>query len=160
MVTPNQGRSQTFSFGGGTGGATFATRGAVNGLCRTFRKRPTPVAWRHAENFGGPLGRPGKILGSSGPPGTPLAPPLTPIVSEVLKCRLPNRISFDFVDRCFCRVETRACKTLRSCAMRLGVLAVTILPRASRSFNPAVHVGLSLYLLTFIGDLRYKMLLI
>jgi len=25
---------------GGTGGASFATRGAVNGLCRTFRKRP------------------------------------------------------------------------------------------------------------------------
>jgi len=39
-----QGRSQTFSFGGATGGASFATRGAVNGLCRTFRKRPTPVA--------------------------------------------------------------------------------------------------------------------
>jgi len=34
--------------------ASFATRGAVNGLCRTFRKRP--------EKFGG---------GS----GTPLAPP-------------------------------------------------------------------------------------
>jgi len=28
-----QGRSQTFSFGGATGGASFATRGAVNGLC-------------------------------------------------------------------------------------------------------------------------------
>jgi len=25
---------------GATGGASFATRGAVNGLCRTFRKRP------------------------------------------------------------------------------------------------------------------------
>jgi len=37
-----QGRSQTFSFGGATGGASFATRGAVSGLCRTFRKRPTP----------------------------------------------------------------------------------------------------------------------
>ena len=48
-----QGRSQTFSFGGATGGASFATRGAVNDVCRTFRKRrPTPVAWRHAENFG------------------------------------------------------------------------------------------------------------
>ena len=43
-----QGRSQTFSFGGATGGASFATRGAVNGLCRTFRKRP--------ENFGGATG--------------------------------------------------------------------------------------------------------
>jgi len=37
-----QGRRQTFSFGGATGGASFATRGAVNGLCSTFRKRPTP----------------------------------------------------------------------------------------------------------------------
>jgi len=35
-----QGRSQTFSSEGATGGASFATRGAVNGLCRTFRKRP------------------------------------------------------------------------------------------------------------------------
>ena len=42
--TCKQGQSQTFSFGGATGGASFATRGAVNGLCRTFRKRPTPVA--------------------------------------------------------------------------------------------------------------------
>jgi len=41
----SQGRSETFSFGGTTGGASFATRGAVNGLCRTFRKRP--------ENFWG-----------------------------------------------------------------------------------------------------------
>ena len=45
-----------FHFGGATGGASFATRGAVNGLCRTFRKRPTPVAWCHAENFGGATG--------------------------------------------------------------------------------------------------------
>jgi len=50
-----QGQSQTFSFGGATGGASFATRGAANGLYRTFRKRP--------ENFlGVPLGGPGKIL--------------------------------------------------------------------------------------------------
>ena len=40
--TSKQGRSQTFSFGGDTGGASFATSGAVNGLCRTFRKRPSP----------------------------------------------------------------------------------------------------------------------
>jgi len=32
------GRSQTFSFGGATGGVRFATRGAANGLCRTFQK--------------------------------------------------------------------------------------------------------------------------
>ena len=56
----NQGRSQTFSFGGATGGASFATRGAVNGLCRTFRKRP--------EKF---WGGPAKILGGSGPPWHP-----------------------------------------------------------------------------------------
>jgi len=43
-----QGRSQTFSFRGATGGASFATRGAVNGPCRTFRKRP--------ENFWGATG--------------------------------------------------------------------------------------------------------
>ena len=64
-----------------------------------------------------------------------------------LKCRLPNRISFD---RCFCKVKTRACETLRSCAQRLGGLAVTTLPRASRSFNPALPIGVnkwtSLYL--------------
>jgi len=50
-LEPKQGRSQTFSFGG----ASFATRGAVNGLCSTFRKRPE------------------KFWGGS---GTPLAPPL------------------------------------------------------------------------------------
>jgi len=36
-----------------------------------------------------------------------------------LKCRLSNRISFDVFDRCFCKVETRACETLRICAKRL-----------------------------------------
>ena len=35
-MAADQGRSQSFSFGGGTGGASFATRGAVNGLCRTL----------------------------------------------------------------------------------------------------------------------------
>jgi len=30
-----------FHLGGGTGGVSFATRGAVNGLCRTFKMRPT-----------------------------------------------------------------------------------------------------------------------
>ena len=58
-----------------------------------------------------------------------------------LKCRLPNRISFGVFDRCFCKVETRACETLRSCAMRLRGLAVTTLPGASRSFNPALIVA-------------------
>jgi len=47
-------------FGGTTGGARFATRGAVNGLCRTFRKRP--------ENFWGDQA---KFWGAV----APLAPP-------------------------------------------------------------------------------------
>jgi len=55
-----------------------------------------------------------------------------------LKCRLPNRINFDAFDRCFCKAETRACESLLSCAKRLGGLAVTTLPGASRSFNPAL----------------------
>ena len=59
-----QGRSQTFSFGGATGGASFATRGAVNGLCRTFRKRP--------EKFWGSTEGPGKIFGGKWPPLAPL----------------------------------------------------------------------------------------
>jgi len=55
-----------------------------------------------------------------------------------LKCRLSNRISVDVFDRCFYKVETRACETPRSCAQRLRGLAVTTLPGASRSFNPAL----------------------
>jgi len=55
-----------------------------------------------------------------------------------LKCKLPNRISFNVFDRCFCKVETRACETQRSCANRLGGLTVTILLGASRSFNPGL----------------------
>jgi len=57
-----------------------------------------------------------------------------------LKCRLSNRISFDLFYRCICKVETRACETLRSCAKRLGGLAVTISLGASRRFNPALLV--------------------
>jgi len=34
-------------------------------------------------------------------------------VARGLKCWLPNCISFDVFDRCFCKVETRACETLR-----------------------------------------------
>jgi len=48
-----------------------------------------------------------------------------------LKCRLPNRFSFDVSDRCFCKVETRVCETLLSCVKRLGGLAVTTLLGAS-----------------------------
>ena len=40
-----------------------------------------------------------------------------------LKCRLPNGISFYVFGRCFCKAETRACETLRSCAKRLRGLA-------------------------------------
>ena len=55
--------------GGGTGGASFATRGAVNGLCMTFRKR--------SEKFwGGHWGSQAKFGRVVVPPGTPLAPPL------------------------------------------------------------------------------------
>jgi len=57
--------------------------------------------------------------------------------------RLPNRISFDVYDRCFWKVETRACEKLRSCAKRLGGIAVTPLPGASRSRLcpvPRVHL--------------------
>ena len=52
---------------GVTGGASFATRGAVNGLCRTFRKRPAERDlilgghWGVKQNFGGEV--------------APLAPP-------------------------------------------------------------------------------------
>ena len=63
-VNYQQGRSQTFSFGGATGGASFATRGAVNGLCRTFRKRP--------EKFlGGHWGARQNFWEAVAPPGTP-----------------------------------------------------------------------------------------
>jgi len=65
-----QGRSQTFSFGGATGMASFATRGAVNGLCRTFRKRPEKF-------WGGSGGARQNFWGEVAPPGIPLAPPLS-----------------------------------------------------------------------------------
>jgi len=69
----------------GRGGARhFHLGGALAPLCRTFRKRPTECRTfrkRPTERdliLGGPLGGPGKILEGSGPPGTPLAPPLLP----------------------------------------------------------------------------------
>ena len=78
IMTGIQGRSQTFSFGGATGGASFATRGAVNGLCRTS------MQWHGVTRkiFGGPLEGPGKMLGGSGSPGTPLAPPLLALMHK------------------------------------------------------------------------------
>ena len=45
-----------------------------------------------------------------------------------------------FIDRCFCKVETRTCEKVRSCAKHLGGLAVATLPGASRSFNPALRI--------------------
>ena len=50
---------------GATGGVSFAIRGAVNGLCRTFRERPEKF-------WGGHWGGPGKNLRGQRPP---LAPP-------------------------------------------------------------------------------------
>jgi len=38
---------------GATGGASFATKGAVNGLCPIALNNFTAVAWRHAEDFRG-----------------------------------------------------------------------------------------------------------
>ena len=77
-----------------------------------------------------------------------------------LKCKLPNRISFNVFDRCFCRVETKSCEKLRICAKRLGGLAVTILPGASRSFNPALVTPGALFttcaLLTLIKKLLWS----
>ena len=43
-----------------------------------------------------------------------------------LKCRLPNRISFEVFDWCFGKVETRACEMLRSFSARLFPLHVTV----------------------------------
>ena len=67
-----QGRSQTFSFGGATGGASFATRGAVNGLCRTS------MQWHDVTRkiWGATGGARKNFWGAVAPPGTPLAPPL------------------------------------------------------------------------------------
>jgi len=62
-----------------------------------------------------------------------------------LKCRLPNPISLDVFERCFCSVETRVCETLLSSPKRLGGgLAVMTLPGASRSFNPALLLVLGI----------------
>jgi len=73
-----QGRSQTFSFGGATGGAGFATRGAVNGLCRISMQwhDVTRKIWGATggarQNFGG------AVL----PPGIPLASPLQGCIAK------------------------------------------------------------------------------
>jgi len=46
-----------------------------------------------------------------------------------LKCRLPNRISFDVFDQCFCKVETRVGETLLSCTKGLGASRSRFSPR-------------------------------
>jgi len=60
---------------------------------------------------------------------------VTPIVPEAQAAK-----SYQFwrVWPVLLQVEKRACETLRSCAKRLGGLAATTLPGASRSFNPAL----------------------
>jgi len=63
-IIEGQGRSQTFSFGGATGGASFATRGAVNGLCRTFRETYSSGMTSRGKFWGGQA----KFWGGSGPP--------------------------------------------------------------------------------------------
>ena len=70
---------------------------------------------------------------------TTYAPPYqdTPNCLWSAACQIVSILTF--IDRCFCKVETRACETLRSCAKRLGGLAVTTLPGASCSFNPALY---------------------
>jgi len=50
----HRGGARYFHLGGPLEGPVLQR--AVNGLCRTFRKTPTPVAWRYAENSGGALG--------------------------------------------------------------------------------------------------------
>jgi len=55
-----------------------------------------------------------------------------------------NTSSFDIFDQCFCKVETRACESLRSFTKRLGGLVATTLPGTSRSRNPALGQVLNL----------------
>jgi len=71
-ICRGQGRSQTFWFGEATGGASFAKRGAVNGLCLIALNNFNAVAWRHAENFGGDTWGARQNFGGA---VAPLAPP-------------------------------------------------------------------------------------
>jgi len=86
---------------GTTGEASFATRGAVNGLCRTFRKRP--------EKF---WGGQAKFWGDSGPPGTLLAPPL---VAELYttcpgeRVLVSTKFNVTFLPLRICYVNTSIC---------------------------------------------------
>jgi len=64
FAVESRGGARHLHLGGATGGASFATRGAVNGLCRTFRKRP--------EKFWGGTGEARQNFGGA---VAPLAPP-------------------------------------------------------------------------------------
>jgi len=72
-----RGGDRHFHLGGATGGARFATRGAVNGL------RRTSMQWHDVTRK--ILGGPGKTLGGQWPPlAPPLAPPLLVInIAEI-----------------------------------------------------------------------------
>jgi len=74
-MSVSRGGARHFHLGGNWRGQ-FCNKGAVNGLCRTFRKRPTPPL----ENFfGGQAKLGGQLRPSSAPGGQlrPLAPPLS-----------------------------------------------------------------------------------
>ena len=89
---PRQGRSQTFFLGGATGGASFATRGAVNGLCRTFRMRPEKF-WRATggarQNFWGAVAI---LAPTSSAPG-----PRYPHSSRGLKNHIKRSVTYTFL---------------------------------------------------------------
>ena len=76
LLAVDRGGARHFHLGGATGGASFATRGAVNGLCR--------MQWHDVTRkiFGGP----GKILRVSGPLWHPpsSAPGYRPMLSDAI----------------------------------------------------------------------------
>ena len=73
-----QGRSQTFSFGGGPLEGPVLQQGELS-MVRVG------LSERDLKNCGGATGGPGKILGRQWPPWPPLAPPL------IVPLRLPTR---------------------------------------------------------------------
>jgi len=67
FILPGRGGADIFIWGGHWRGL-FCNKGSCQWSVQDFNA----VAWRHTENFGGPLGGPGKILGGKWPS---LAPP-------------------------------------------------------------------------------------